>query len=49
MTRIDAKKFLPLIKAFVEDKNIEVYNGNDWFICNNPSFTGDINNYRIKK
>lgn len=49
MTREEAKKFLPIIQAYAEGKDIEYYNTycKKWKLAGGPTF--DINcNYRIK-
>jgi hypothetical protein len=49
MTREEAKKFLPIIQAFAEGKNIETYYYSDktWRETNNPSFSLCFE-YRVK-
>jgi hypothetical protein len=49
MTREEAKKFLPIIRAFAEGKTIETYSysGMNWMETNNPSFSLCFE-YRVK-
>lgn len=49
MTREEAKKLLPVIKAFAEGKEIEYYdcNDDDWIKTDTPIWASKIN-YRIK-
>lgn len=49
MTRKDAKKLLPIIKAYSEGKEIEFLNlGGKWKLLTNPNFDGEPFQYRIK-
>lgn len=49
ITRENAKKLLPIIKAFSEGKQIQFRNNmNEWKEYNNFSFTEDASRYRIK-
>ena len=49
MNREAAKKFLPIIAAFAEGKVIERKDSDGlWLVLNNPEFTNDPENYRIK-
>ena len=46
MNRDEAKKFLPIIKAFAEGADIEVCIDGKWVVTDSPSFT--LINHRIK-
>ena len=51
MTREEAGRFWPIIKAYAEGKQIEIkdpYDGR-WKHAKNPNFTYQVNSYRIKK
>lgn len=49
ITRENAKKLLPIIKAFSEGKQIQFRNNmNEWKEYDNFSFTEDVSRYRIK-
>lgn len=48
MTREEVKKLLPIIQAFAEGKEIEMFFGNEWVKTTNPGFTFSSENYRIK-
>ena len=48
MTREEVKKLLPIIQAFAEGKEIEMFFGNEWVKTTNPAFTFSPENYRIK-
>ena len=51
MTREEAGRFWPIIKAYSEGKQIEIkdpYDGR-WKHAENPDFTYGVNSYRVKK
>ena len=49
ITRENAKKLLPIIKAYSEGKEIEFLNlGNKWKLLTDPNFDGEPFQYRIK-
>lgn len=48
MDRNQAKKLLPIIKAFSEGKDIETKTGSGWISIENMSFAGKPDSYRIK-
>lgn len=49
MTREDAKKLLPIIKAYSEGKEIEYFNlEGKWRLLPDPSFDSEPSKYRIK-
>lgn len=49
MTREEARKLLPIIKAFSEGKEIEFKTGSKkWISTGSIAFTGDVKDYRIK-
>ena len=52
MTREDAKKILPFIKAYSEGKTIQIEkltsNGHVWVDLEDPTFVAAPNSYRIK-
>lgn len=48
MTREKAKELLPIIQAYAEGKDIEIFFGNEWIKITNPDFTLSPENYRIK-
>ena len=48
MNRNQAKKLLPVIKAFSEGKDIETKTGSGWISIENMSFAGNPDSYRIK-
>ena len=48
ITREDAKKLLPIIKAYSEGKEIQLFNGKEWINMERPFFNSDPNCYRIK-
>ena len=49
ITRENAKKLLPIIKAYSEGKDIEFLNLRDkWQLLPDPSFDGEPLHYRIK-
>lgn len=50
MTREEAKKKLPIIQAYAEGKEIEMFisNSNRWETAESPGFTMEAKNYRIK-
>lgn len=49
MNREQAKELLPIIKAFAEDKTIQVQEGIDWcYLRNNADFNLNPSIYRIK-
>ena len=49
ITREDAKKLLPIIKAYSEGKEIEFLNlGKKWKLLTDPNFDGEPFQYRIK-
>ena len=47
MTREEAKKLLPIIKAFAEGKTIQLFTNGIWEGAENPSFE-ELSRYRIK-
>lgn len=49
ITRENAKKLLPIIKAYSEGKEIEFLNlGSKWKLLTDPDFDGEPFQYRIK-
>ena len=48
MKREEVKELLPIIQAFAEGKEIEMFFGNKWVKTTNPGFTFSSENYRIK-
>lgn len=50
MTREDAKKLLPIIKAYSEGKRVQTFNSthNKWNDLSEPAFDGCPSIYRIK-
>ena len=48
MTREEAKKKLPIIQAYAEGKEIEMFVRNRWETAESPGFTMEAKNYRIK-
>ena len=48
MTRDDAEKLLPIIKAYSENKEIEYFNGLKWEDREEFRFSADPSQYRIK-
>ena len=48
MKREEVKELLPIIQAFAEGKEIEMFFGNEWVKTTNPGFTFSSENYRIK-
>lgn len=48
MTREEAKELLPVIRAYAENKEIELLSDNEWVEITNPDFTLSPKNYRIK-
>lgn len=50
MTREEAKKLLPIIKAYSEGKKIEYFvdTKNDWDLITDPTFDDEPSKYRIK-
>ena len=48
MTREEAKELLPIIQAYAEDKDIEMFFDNKWVTGTNLDFTLSPENYRIK-
>ena len=51
MTREEAGRFWPIIKAYAEGKQIETKNlyDDEWRLVKNPCFTNRVNSYRVKK
>lgn len=51
MTREEAGRFWPIIKAYSEGKQIEFSDPRDgeWNLIEEPDFTDGVNSYRIKK
>ena len=47
MTREEAKKLLPIIKAFSEGKSVQFSDEGNWYETENPAFTSGTM-YRIK-
>ena len=48
MTREEAAKLLPIIKAFSEGREIETKTSSGWVSTGSMSFVGSPNDYRIK-
>ena len=48
MTREEAKELLPIIQAYAEGKDIEIFFDNKWITGTNLDFTLSPGNYRIK-
>ena len=48
MTREEAKKKLPIIQAYAEGKEIEMFINNRWVSAESPGFIMELKNYRIK-
>lgn len=48
MTKENAKKLLPFIKAYIEGKQIQIFYDNKWHDKDEYSFDSDPSNYRIK-
>ena len=48
MTREEAKKLLPIFKAYAEGKTIQTLNGGEWCDLYNTDFKKSIDKYRIK-
>ena len=48
MTREEAKKKLPIIQAYAEGKEIEMFIRDRWETAESPGFTMEAKNYRIK-
>ena len=48
MKREEVKELLPIIQAFAEGKEIEMFFGNEWVKTTNPGFTFSSEKYRIK-
>ena len=48
MTKDDAKKLLPIIKAYSEGKEIQLFNGKEWINMERLFFNSGPNCYRIK-
>ena len=51
MTREEAGRFWPIIKAYPEGKQIEFYNPCEggWVLIEDPDFSYSANSYRVKK
>ena len=51
MTREEAGRFWPIIKAYAEGKQIEILDTHDgrWKLAKNPDFTFGVFSYRVKK
>ena len=51
MTREEAGRFWPIIKAYAEGKQIEFYNPYEggWVLIEDPDFSYSANSYRVKK
>lgn len=48
MTREEAKKFLPLLQAYADGKEIEILDDGVWGKISSPGFTSGPERYRIK-
>lgn len=48
MTREEAKQKLPIIQAYAEGKEIEMFINNRWVNAESPGFIMELKNYRIK-
>ena len=48
ITRENAKKLLPIIKAYSEGKEIQSFNGKEWINVERPLFNSNPDYYRIK-
>lgn len=48
MDRKRAKDLFPLLKAYSEGKDIQHFNGTEWADVQYPSFSDNIEHYRIK-
>lgn len=48
MTREEAKQKLPIIQAYAEGKEIEMFINNRWVSAESPGFIMELKNYRIK-
>lgn len=48
MTREEAKQKLPIIQAYAEGKEIEMFISNRWVSAESPGFMMEAKNYRIK-
>ena len=48
MTREEAKKLLPILKAFADGKNVQVFYENEWITLSEFNFNKSPNMYRIK-
>ena len=48
MTREEAKQKLPIIQAYAEGKEIEMFINNRWVNAKSPGFIMELKNYRIK-
>ena len=48
MDRNQAKRLLPIIKAFAEGKTIQQTDGYDWYDLDDPDFIANSSSYRIK-
>ena len=48
MTREEAKELLPIIQAFAEGKNVQVFYENEWITLSEFNFDKCPNLYRIK-
>ena len=48
MTREEVKQKLPIIQAYAEGKEIEMFINNRWVSAESPGFIMELKNYRIK-
>lgn len=48
MTREEAKQKLPIIQAYAEGKEVEMFINNRWVNAESPGFIMELKNYRIK-
>ena len=48
ITREEAKQLLPILKAFAEGKNVQVFYENEWITLSEFNFNKSPNMYRIK-
>ena len=48
MTREEAKKILPIIRAYAEGKTIQYQERGKWYDITGPCFSLPVNTYRIK-